>query len=160
MSKILDHQMQSVTVNFGLTDFVIPGCLYQVSTATHMYQFWMGVNGPKLSFVGNICGSVAKLEDMFQRTFIEPQKVGWTFAFSQMRASTQSNVTTLWGSCISTESLVQPVQNSPVVRGEPLQRITASGYFHVHELAQVAQLFVRSMELNHLKSSELIPGPF
>ena len=151
LQKVVDYQLNPVTIKYSLTDYVIPGCLYVIETKSGAtYRFWIGVNGRKLSFISHLGSNLARVDNVFKSTFNESKKVGWSFDHHNFRASVNS-ITTLWGSCISPDDLIVPIPNSPVIRGDPLLKITPTGYFHLHEAAQVVQLFLRSMEIGRIE---------
>ena len=157
LSKLVDSKWQRVSVKYTFTDYVIPGCLFTVTTDTGSYPFWVGVNGSRLSFVSYLSSSQIRMQEVFQTTFVEPAKIGWTFSHLAFRAS--QHAMTLWGSCLAHEPLIVPIENSPLIRGETLQRITPAGHFHIHELAQIAQLYLRTVEFAYIKSPDIDPGP-
>ena len=155
LTRLVDKQRKPVTVNYALTDYVIPGCLYHINTPSYSYPVWVGINGQQLRVISYLSATLRQVEIDFQQVLLAC--AGWEFGFLPVRDSHL----TFSCSCLSERPLVELMQNSGVIQGDTPQKVTSAGHFYVHEIALLLQHYVYAMDAANIKSPEyLTPGPF
>ena len=142
------------------TDYVVPGRSFVVDTSNGLFQFWFGMNAPRLMFYALVEGRpYFNAEDAFRYMSASAGTVSWDILCEPLDDR-------LWG-LVATSS---PEHDVPLVtkaashsgdRGaEERSMLTDRGRYWVQEAALLVQGWLRTCERHRIRCSELAPMPF
>jgi len=141
------------------TDYVVPGRTYVLDTASGLFQFWLGVNGPRLMFYA-LADGVPHYTAEHAFRFLSASAI--TTSWDVLCEPLPEGLTGL----VATSSpdhgirLVEPADRSTAEEHSLRSTLTELGSYWARETALLAQGWLRSCLRNSIRCAEQEPMPF
>jgi len=139
------------------TDGVLPGKIYRLETSKGVFQFWLGINAPRLMFCTLAEGrSQDTTEHAFRYLAASAGSMSWEVLFEPLR----DGVTGLVATCVADHrtALVAEIASRSSEQAA-VAMLTRHGRYWALETALLVQGWLRTCERYAIRSSQQPPTP-